>query len=90
MKEYASNVWKYIKPGGFMVCHSTLTNQRTRDWLEGVRQRKGFEETGIPADEYSELSLLEPHKRFQNSMSILQKRDGKGGKWEEPLYSEYA
>lgn len=90
MKEYASNVWKYIKPGGFMVCHSTLTNQRTRDWLEGVRQRKGFEETGIPADEYSELSLLEPHKRFQNSMTILQKREGKGGKWEEPLYSEYA
>lgn len=91
MKEYASNVWKYIRPGGFLVCHSTITNQRTREWLEGVRLGKGVEETGIPADEYAELSLLEPHKRFQNSMTILQKRVGKdGAPFAEPLYSEYA
>mmetsp|Transcript_8108 Transcript_8108/g.14119 ORF Transcript_8108/g.14119 Transcript_8108/m.14119 type:complete len:141 (+) Transcript_8108:1109-1531(+) len=92
MTEYASNVWKFIAPGGFLVCHSTLTNQRTREWLEGVRQGKGVEETGIPADEYVELSLLEPHKRFQNSMTILQKRvGGEGGaRFSEPLYSEYA
>jgi len=86
MKEYASNVWKYVAPGGFLVCHSTLTNQRTREWLEAVRHRKGVEETGIPDEEYAELSLLEPHKRFQNSMTILQKRVG----FSEPLYSEYA
>ncbi|KAL7542240.1 hypothetical protein ACHAXR_011626 [Thalassiosira sp. AJA248-18] len=91
MPEYASNVWGFIKPGGFMVCHSTLTNARTREWLEGVRQRKGVDETGIPADEYTELSLLEPHKRFQNSMTILQKRvDAEGSRFSEPLYSEYA
>jgi hypothetical protein len=35
MKEYASNVWRYIKPGGFLLCHSTLTNRGTREWLEG-------------------------------------------------------
>jgi len=59
MAEYASNVWKYIKPGGFLVCHSTLTNRRTREWLEGLRCRKGAEVTGIPPDEYVEISLLE-------------------------------
>lgn len=90
MKEYASNVWKYIRPGGFLVCHSTLTNARTREWLEGVRKGKGVEETGIPAGECAELSLLEPHKRFQNSLTVLQKRVGDGGEFSEPLYSEYA
>ena len=86
MAEYASNVWKFVKPGGFLACHSTLTNARTREWLEGVRNQKGVEVTGIPAGEYAELSLLEPHKRFQNSVTILQKRR----EFEEPLYSEYA
>jgi len=91
MREYASNVWKYIKPGGFLVCHSTITNRRTREWLEGIRSGKGVDETGIPADEYEELSVLEPHKRFQNSMTILQKRVGQSGaQFAEPLYSEYA
>ena len=91
MTEYATNVWKYVKPGGYLLCHSTITNARTREWLEGIRERKGVEATGIPADEYTELSLLEPHKRFQNSITILQKRMGEDGKhFQEPLYSEYA
>jgi len=86
MAEYAARVWKFLKPGGFLACHSTLTNARTRDWLEAVRAHKGTKVTGIPANEYSELSLLEPHKRFQNSITILQKR----AQYEEPIYSEYA
>ena len=64
MKEYASNVWKYIKPGGFLLCHSTLTNRGTRKWLEGIRARKGAEVTGISANEYVELSLLEGKNVF--------------------------
>jgi len=71
MKEYAGNVWKYVKPGGFLVCHSTLTNTHTRDWLEGIRQGMGEDITGIREGEYTELSLLEPHKRFQNSMTVM-------------------
>lgn len=59
MKEYAANVWKYIKPGGFLLCHSTLTNRGTRQWLEGLRERRGVDVTGIPPDEFVELSLLE-------------------------------
>ena len=90
MKEYSSSGWKFIKPGGFLVCHSTLTNKRTREWLEGVRQGKGEDITGIPANEYAELSFLEPHKRFQNSVSILQKRVGSEVEYSEPIYSEYA
>ena len=86
MRDYVSKVWRFVRPGGFLVCHSTLTNVRTREWLEAVRQRRGDSETGLPADEYAELSLLEPHKRYQNSMTILQKRQG----FEEPIYSEYA
>jgi predicted O-methyltransferase YrrM len=59
MAEYASNVWKFIKPGGFLVCHSTLTNRRTREWVEGVRGKKDIKVTGIPSNEYVEISLLE-------------------------------
>jgi predicted O-methyltransferase YrrM len=86
MRDYVSKVWRFIRPGGFLLCHSTLTNARTREWLEAVRQRKGEVETGIPVDGCTELSLLEPHKRFQNSMTILQKRQ----RFEEPIYSEHA
>jgi len=86
MKDFAQNMWPAIRPGGFLLCHSTLTNRRTRSWLEAVRRKAPFEDTGIPVDECVEVSLLEPHKHYQNSISILQKRIG----YEEPLYSEYA
>jgi len=86
MKEYARSVWKYVRPGGFLCCHSTLTNRRTREWLENIRQQADEEYTGIPSGEYVEVSLLEPHKRYQNSITVLQKRI----RYEEPLYSEYA
>ncbi|EOD30083.1 hypothetical protein EMIHUDRAFT_99558 [Emiliania huxleyi CCMP1516] len=36
--------------------------------------------------EFETLSLLEPHKRYQNSVSIFQKRDGG---WAEPLHTMY-
>ena len=52
----------------------------------GMRAHQGVEATGLPAGEYVELSLLEPHKHFQNSISIFQKRTH----YKEPLYSEYA
>ncbi len=90
MKEFASSAWKSIKPGGFLICHSTLTNQRTRTWLEKIRNREHEEETGIPPDEFVELSMLEPHKRYQNSVTILQRRKGSHEEVQEPIYSEYA
>jgi predicted O-methyltransferase YrrM len=90
-KEFVANAWKSVRPGGFLICHSTLTNQRTRSWLEEVRNREGESSTGMPCGEYVELSLLEPHKRFQNSITIvLQRRRGHNTLFEEPIRSEYA
>jgi len=91
MKDFCSTCWPSIRPGGFLLCHSTLTNKGTRDWLEATRARKGKDETGMPPNEYVELSLLEPHKHYQNSISIFQKRVGLEGKsFREPVYSDYA
>lgn len=88
IKDFVSSSWESIRPGGFLVCHSTLTNQRTRDWLESARNRKGESETGIPDGEFVEISFLEPTKHYQNSISIFQRRPP--GRYSEPLFSEYA
>ena len=91
MKEFlASGAWSSLRPGGLLLCHSTLTNQRTRDWLEAARAHKGEETTGMPPNEYTELSLLEPHKYYQNSVSIFQKRGPGNQQFTEPIFSEYA
>ena len=86
MRDFVSQTWSSIRAGGFLLCHSTLTNQHTRDWLEAARSRQAEDITGMPPDEYVEISLLEPHKHYQNSISIFQKRKG----YSEPVYSEYA
>ena len=100
MKDFVSSAYKSIKPGGFLICHSTLTNQRTRDWLESVRNGLEEEVTGLPPGEFSEISFLEPMKHYQNSISILQRRginsqEGNANRenhfiYSEPVYSEYA
>jgi predicted O-methyltransferase YrrM len=91
IREYVSSAWASLRPGGFLLCHSTLTNQNTREWLEAARSRSSQDITGIPPDEYVEISLLEPHKHFQNSISVFQKRKSSSGeKYEEPIYSKYA
>lgn len=92
MRDFAGGAWKSVRPGGFLVCHSTLTNQGTRDWLDDVRARKDESITGIPPSEFTELSLLEPQKRYQNSITILQRRrsEQSGTIYEEPIYSQYA
>jgi predicted O-methyltransferase YrrM len=96
MADFCPSAWSSIRPGGFLVCHSTLTNLRTRTWLDAVRARAPESETGLPPDEFVELSLLEPHKHYQNSVTILQRRlgpskddDGKEP-YVEPVFSEYA
>ena len=86
MRDFAATHWDSLRPGGFLLCHSTLTNARTREWLEAVRAHAGRDATGLPSREYSELSLLEPHKHYQNSLTLIQKRSN----YSEPFYSEYA
>jgi len=91
MAEFVPGAWKSLRPGGFLLCHSTVTNQGTRDWLEALRRQEGESVTGIPAGEYLEISLWEPHKRYQNSVSLIQKRrDSTGEAFSEPIHSQYA
>jgi predicted O-methyltransferase YrrM len=92
MADFCSSGWKSIRPGGFLLCHSTLTNENTRTWLEDVRSKSSQDITGIPPDECVELSLLEPHKHYQNSITLIQKRKSSdtGSDYEEPLYSIFA
>lgn len=71
-------IWPRVAPGGFLLLHSTLTNSTVRRWIEGVDGR------GPPSG--AVISLHEPHKRFQNSCTLIQKRpEGWAG---EPIYSE--
>jgi predicted O-methyltransferase YrrM len=92
MRDFARGAWNSIRPGGFLVCHSTLTNKGTRDWLEDVRARRHEALTGIPPDEVVEISLLEPNKLYQNSITLLQRRrsNQSGLTFSEPLYSMFA
>jgi Methyltransferase domain len=91
MSTFCSQAWNSLRLGGFLICHSTLTNQGTREWLEAIRQKEDESKTGIPNDSYVEISLLEPHKRYQNSITILQKRKESGvSDFSEPVYSQFA
>lgn len=76
--DFLSLLWPKVAPGGFVLLHSTLTNSTVRGWLRGVENARW----GPPG---AVLSLLEPHKRFQNSVTLLQRRpEG----FSEPLYSK--
>lgn len=76
--EFLSLVWPRVSPGGFVLLHSTITNSAVRAWLDGVQGAVW----GPPG---AVMSLLEPHKRFQNSVTLLQRRpEG----WGEPIYSK--
>lgn len=87
---FLSAWWPRLRPGGWLVVHSTLTNAMTRHWLEKMRARVGSAATGGEADaalsgDFRELSFLEPHKRYQNSCSWFQKREG----YAEPVLTQY-
>jgi len=75
---FLGEVWPRVAPGGYVLLHSTITNSVVRQWLENVQNAKW----GPPG---SVLSFMEPHKRFQNSTTLLQKRpEG----YAEPIYSK--
>ena len=71
----------------------------TRHWLEKMRSRVGAAASaagagsggdacvlsGEPLQDFRELSFLEPHKRYQNSCSWFQKREG----YSEPVHTQY-
>ena len=85
--DFVRGLWPAISPGGFVLCHSSVTNRGTRVWLDAVRQNEPESVTGVPPGEAHFISFLEPHKHFQNSITVLQKRPPG---FAEPLYSERA
>lgn len=85
-----------LRLGGFVAIHSSVTNLATRKILDDLIR----DPTSDLAQAYdlNHISLLEPHKRFQNSITLLQKRrqpkHPRGGfewvpleNYEEPLFS---
>ena len=86
--------WPRLSPaGGYLGVHSTLTNSLSRAWLERVRgaARAGpGGGGGGPFAGAETVSLLEPHKLWQNSITLLQKRgDGASGEYAEPVFSRF-
>jgi len=85
MAAFFDQWWPRVSPtGGMVLVHSTLTNRQTREWLEGMKGHVVREEDG-KYGVYGLMSLLEPHKLFQNSFSMFQKREN----YSEPIYSLY-
>ena len=80
LNEVFDRWWDRLKNGGFILCHSTLTNTMTREWLEGMRKRENNKWT------FESVSFLEPHKYFQNSFSMFQKRENN---YEEDILTRY-
>jgi len=81
LDDFMADMWPRVAPGGFVLLHSTLTNSMTRAWVEGLRN--GADSKWGPPG--AMLSLLEPCKRFQNAVTILQRRpEG----FAEPIYSK--
>jgi hypothetical protein len=84
--------WNRVNPsGGFVIVHSTLTNTLSRQWLEKMRMlaREGGRDTETGASPYGDfvtVSFLEPHKMFQNSCSLFQRR---GKCWAERTLTKY-
>jgi hypothetical protein len=80
---FVEELWPLVRPGGLVLVHSTLTNSITRGWLE--RMRAASNDVTGPLSPFVTLSLREPHKMFQNSFSIFQKRQG----FDEPILTKY-
>ena len=81
--EFIEKIWPSIRPGGLVLCHSTVTNSLTRGWLEKMRSRAN-DVTDVLGT-FATMSFREPHKLFQNSFSIFQKRKN----FDEPVFTKY-
>jgi hypothetical protein len=88
---YIEAWWPRVRPeGGMVMVHSTLTNALSRGWVERMRERCHGAEWGQPPyGHFETLSLLEPHKMFQNSVTIFQKRGGPYGRYDEPIHTKF-
>jgi len=81
LDEMLEKWWPRLNPeGGLLLLHSSLTNVETRQWLVKYQASDSEHNLGM----FDLWGLLEPHKRYQNSFSVFQKRSNM---YTEPLYS---
>jgi predicted O-methyltransferase YrrM len=97
--DFLERYWKFVNPnGGTILVHSTLTNSSSREWLARMKavSRCGPGDTGEVATRaetfglFDCMSLLEPHKERQNSVTMLQRRGFREELYSEPIYTKYA
>jgi predicted O-methyltransferase YrrM len=82
--------WPRVRDeGGMVIVHSTLTNALSRGWLEKMRALARQQEPSPSYGRFETLSLLEPHKMFQNSFTVFQKRGGAFGRYDEPVHTKF-
>lgn len=89
MGEFLDKWWPRLNPkGGLLYIHSSLTNAKTRRFLVPYQSTEDSDEKGR-LGEYNLFGMLEPHKQYQNSFSVFQKRTGdpEKGYYSEPMYS---
>jgi len=97
IETFLKNFWFRVKPGGYVAVHSTLTNSLSREWLEKMRAlaRNGGKKADGTTSEYGVfeiMSFLEPHKLFQNSFTIFQRRDAHpidSSEYAEPVLTKF-
>jgi hypothetical protein len=84
LPDITARLWRRLRPGGLLLVRSTLTNAYGRLWLRSLREGAGLgtvSRFGLKGD-FELLSLFEPHKRLQNSVTVLRKLGD-----EPPIYS---
>jgi len=84
LEEFFDKWWPRLNPnGGLLMVHSSLTNAATRQFLVNY-QASDDSESKDRLGEFDLWGLLEPHKKYQNSFSVFQKRNNA---YMEPIYS---
>jgi predicted O-methyltransferase YrrM len=67
-RAFIDEYWSLINPsGGLLILHSTLTNFQIRGIVSNLKLRQATNDF----NKFEMLSLLEPHKWRQNSMTLI-------------------
>ncbi|MEG4293065.1 class I SAM-dependent methyltransferase [Microcoleus sp. C2C3] len=79
-EDFIDEYWKLINPdGGIIVLHSTQTNLQLQFFIQTIKLRQATSEFL----NFELLSLLEPHKQIQNSVTMIRMTS----KVKNPLYT---
>ena len=80
--------WSLVDPnGGLVLVHSTLTNSASREWLDRMKE----DEAAAKYGPFEILSMMEPHKMRQNSVTMLRRKGaGQEEMYNEPIFTAFA